>query len=205
MLSSSLFIAMLQTHFQCTFQPDQLGFMADNLELITQLNDHKRYINPYPNITLGAEFDLTEQIHLLHKEHTLPSSFWHVKGHQNRTTDYAKLDLPAQFNCDTDQLAGRFYYHRDAVFYDHVDLLPSCLANLTINNIDVTSQYKKQLIQTYTKPQYMAHNQHRFQWDHVTLSSITWRPLKVALRRIHRPTLCTKVCNDLIPTNCILY
>ena len=37
------------------------------------------------------------------------------------------------------------------------------------------------------------------------MSSIAWRALKVALRRIHRPTLCTKVCNDLLPTNCILY
>ena len=93
--------------------------------VITWLNNHKRYINPYPNTTLGAEFDLTEQIHLLHKEHTLPSYFRHVKGHQDRTTDYAKLDLPAQLNCDADQLAGRFYYHRDAVFY--TIMLISCL------------------------------------------------------------------------------
>ena len=131
------------------FQPEKLGFMADNLELITRLQDHRRYINPYFNTTLGAEFDLTKQIHLLHKAHNLPSYFQHVKGHQDRTTEYAKLDLPAQLNCDADQLAGQFYYNRNAVFYDHVDILPSCPAKLTINNIDVTSQYKKQLIQAY--------------------------------------------------------
>ena len=51
----------------------------------------------------------------------------------------------------------------------------------------------------------MAHNQHQFQVDHETVSSIAWGSLKVALRRIHGPTLCTKVCNDLFPTNRILY
>ena len=65
------------------------------------------------------------------------------KGNQDRTIDYAKLDLPAQLNCDAVQLAGRFYYQRDAVFYNRVDLLPSCPAKLMIKDIDVTSQYKK--------------------------------------------------------------
>ena len=205
MLSSSLFITILQTHYHCTFQPDKLGFMADNLELITRLTDHRQYINPYPNTALGAEFDLTEQIHLLHKARNLSSSFRYVKGHQDRTMEYDKLDLPAQLNCDADHITGRFYYHRNAVFYDHVDLLPSCPVKLTINGIDVTSQYKNQLIRAFTEQKYMAHKQHQFHWDHATVSSIAWRPLKVALRWIHRPTLCTKVCNDLLPTNRILY
>ena len=126
--------------------------MAYNLELITRLQDHRRYIEPYPNTTLGTEHHLTKQIHLLHKEHKLPSYFWHVKGHEDRNIEYAKLDLPAQLNCDADQLAGRFYYHWNAVFYGHVDLLPSCPAKLTIDDIDVTSQYKKQLIGAYTEP-----------------------------------------------------
>ena len=42
-------------------------------------------------------------------------------------------------------------------------------------------------------------------WNHATVSSIPWRSLKVALRWIHRPSLCTKVCSDLLPTNQILY
>ena len=93
MLSSSLFITILKNHYHCIFQEEQLSFMADNLELITRLKDHRRYINPYPNTTLEAEFDLTEQIHLLHENNQLPSYFKHVKGHQDQTTEYAKLDL----------------------------------------------------------------------------------------------------------------
>ena len=86
MLSSSLFITVLQTHYHCKFHPNTLGFMADNLKLVTRLNDHRQYSSPYPNTTLGEEFDLTKQIHLLYKEHKLPSYFWHVKVHQDRTT-----------------------------------------------------------------------------------------------------------------------
>ena len=53
----------------------------------------------------------------------------------------------------------------------------------------------------------MTHNQHKFRWDHETVSSIAWawRSRKVTLRQIQRPTLYTKVCNDLLPTNQIMY
>ena len=84
MLSSSLFITIFQTHYHCKFQSDKLGFMADNLKLITRLQDHQQYIIPYPNTALGAEFDLTNQIQLLHKEPNLPFYFQHVKGHQDK-------------------------------------------------------------------------------------------------------------------------
>ena len=91
----------------------------------------------------------------------LSSFFKHVKEHQDAFATYNELDLPAQLNIDADQLARDFYKHSAAVFYDHINILSSCPAMLTINNFDITSQHKKQLVQAYTKPRCMASKQQR--------------------------------------------
>ena len=46
MLSSTLFITLLKNHYDCKLQEDQLNFVADNLEVISRLNDHRRYCKP---------------------------------------------------------------------------------------------------------------------------------------------------------------
>ena len=65
---------------------------------------------------MTAEFDLTKMIHVLHREHGLPSNFCHVKGHQDRDKAYSALDLNAQLNVEADRLADAFYNHPEANF-----------------------------------------------------------------------------------------
>jgi hypothetical protein len=64
----------------------------------------------------------------------------------------------------------------------------------------VTSNYRKQLIQAYVEPEYMQYLQYRFGWSDTTISSIAWMSFKLAVNRIQRDVLITKVCNDLLPT-----
>ena len=45
----------------------------------------------------------------------------------------------------------------------------------------------------------MEHLQHKFQWSTSTIRLIAWDALATSLRRIHRPCLTTKICNDLLP------
>ena len=85
-------------------------------------------------------------IYRLHSEHELPSEFSHVKGHQDRTTDYADLNISAQLNVDADHLASAFYDHPAAQFDTRVLPIPSCPAQLSIAGVDVTSNYRTQLI-----------------------------------------------------------
>ena len=57
--------------------------VSNNLELINRSKEHLNYINLYPNNTLSAEFDVTEQIYLTNKTYKIEASFQHVYGHQD--------------------------------------------------------------------------------------------------------------------------
>ena len=57
--------------------------LSDNLELINRSKEHLNYTSPYPNNTLSAEYDITEQIYLTNKTFEIDATFQHVYGHQD--------------------------------------------------------------------------------------------------------------------------
>ena len=83
MLAATLFTTIIQQHLGFTFVSTILSYQSDNMELIKRQQDHQFYTYPYPNTTLNAEFDLTGMIHVIHKDHKLPSEIHHVKGYQD--------------------------------------------------------------------------------------------------------------------------
>mmetsp|Transcript_15748 Transcript_15748/g.32323 ORF Transcript_15748/g.32323 Transcript_15748/m.32323 type:complete len:183 (+) Transcript_15748:115-663(+) len=182
MLAATLFTTLLKRYFRCTFTSTLLSYQSDNLELIKRQQEHQDYKHPYPNTTLTAEFDLTEMIHVLHREHNLPSNFCHVRGHQDCDTAYSELDLNAQLNVEADRLAAAFYDHPEANFDARVLLIPSCPAQLVIAGIGVTSNYKTLLIRAYTEPRYLEYLQRRFDWDDTVVDTIDWKALSISLR-----------------------
>ena len=132
----------MKRYFQCTFTSNLLSCQSDNLELIKRQQEHQNYIHPYSNTNLTAEFDLTEMIHILHRDYALPSTFCHVRGHQDHDKAYAELDLNVQLNVEADRLADAFYNHPEANFDTRVLPIPSCPAQLIIAGIDITSNYR---------------------------------------------------------------
>ena len=122
----------------------------------------------------------------------------HIKGHQDPTKAIHSLPLLAQLNVEADKLAG-LYYLKAPLSTPLASVLPSCPAMLTINGSSITSDYKNQLIRAYVEPNYMEHLQHKFQWSTPTIKVIAWDALANSLRRIHRPCLTTKICNDILP------
>jgi hypothetical protein len=71
---------------------------------------------------------------------------------------------------------------------------------LSIGGISVTSKYRKQLIRAYVEPEYIEYLQYKFGWSNETITGIAWKCLKLAIQRINRDVLLTKICNDLLPT-----
>jgi hypothetical protein len=71
---------------------------------------------------------------------------------------------------------------------------------LSIRGISVPSNYRKQLIRAYVEPEYIQYLQYRFEWPNETIEIISWKCLSLAIQRINRDVLITKVCNDLLPT-----
>jgi len=151
MLTATLFTTLLKQHLSRPFDSTVLSFQSDNLELIKRQQAHLSYTHPYPNTTLTAEFDLTEMIHVLHRDNNLPSKFCHVKGHQDRHKAYTDLDLCAHLNVEADHLAAAYYDHPNAHFDDRVFPIPSCPAQLFIAGVDTTKKESQGCI-TFTNP-----------------------------------------------------
>ena len=80
-LSILLFIALMAKHRNCT--NIKIIYVSDNIKLINRSKEHLNYTNPYPNNTLSAEFDITEQIYLSNKTYKIKASFQQVYSHQD--------------------------------------------------------------------------------------------------------------------------
>ena len=73
MLAISLFVGLLFQYFHRT--EVKVICISDNAELIKRQIEHLEYDIPYTNMSLKAEFDLTEQIYLSHKALNIQASF----------------------------------------------------------------------------------------------------------------------------------
>jgi len=119
MLSVSLFVALLTTHYESE------SVVSDNLELIKRSRNHLDYINPYPNTTLTSDYGLTEHIYFTHKAYNINAKFEHINGHQDDNLEYQQLSPKAQLNIDADALAGIFQKDH-GTYLPKVQMLPSC-------------------------------------------------------------------------------
>ena len=79
------------------------------------------------------------------------------------------------------------------------------LLTTTIHGISITSKVFHNLVDAYTRPLYMSRVQKKFEWDDTTVRAIAWDSLSLALNRIDRPVLTTKISNDLLPTKSFLF
>jgi hypothetical protein len=81
-LSVSRFLVRLQ-EFCATAPTWCIRMMTGNQGLITRLELSLPYIDPFPNITLTADWNVTNEILKSLRELLIPPNFAHVKGHQD--------------------------------------------------------------------------------------------------------------------------
>ena len=172
--------------------------ISDNQELINRMTEHKNYKHPFPNETTKSEFDVTEQIYLTACEANINATYEWVRGHQDDRAPIKELPIKAQLNIKADALAGDFQW-RKGRFRPLVHPLPSCSAMVSIRGISVTSNLFKQLVCAYVEPRYIGHLQEKFSWSDSVVSIIAWKALALAIERIDRGVLLTKICNDILP------
>jgi len=196
MLAATLFMALISHHMHHTIKAKCI---SDNKELIRRMTEHKQYEEPYPNATLASEYDIIEEIYETCKIYKLDTSYYWVRGHQDRLTAYEDLSLEAQLNVDADWYAGK-YQDESGKYLPQCTILPACPVMLSIRGISVTSDYKNQLIRAYTEPRYIEHLQNKFGWSDTIIGTIAWKCLSLAVRRLNNSVLLTKVSNDLLPT-----
>ena len=109
-----------------------------------------------------------------------------------------------QLKMEADRLAGEF--QRDhGKFRPLITLLPSCPAMLMIRGISIASNYNKQLIKAFAEPRYIGYLQEKYNWSDSVIQMIAWKCLTLALKRINRDVVLTKICNDILPTHAKLF
>ena len=138
MLSISLFIALMAKYSKRT--NIKIVYVSDNLELINRNKEHLNYTDPYPNDTLAAEFDITEQIYLTNQTYNIKPSFQHVYGHHD-TRSRGKMSAEAILNVEADRLAGE-YQDKLGTYSPITHMYPSSPAVLEINGMTITSNVR---------------------------------------------------------------
>ena len=196
MLPISIFIVLLAKYSKRTII--KIVYVSDNLELI---NRNKKYLNctdPYPNNTLAAEFDITEQIYLTNQTYNIEASFQHVYGYQD-TRSREKISAEAILNIEADRLAGE-YQDELGAYSPITHMYPSSPTVLEINGMTITSNMQHHLIKAFSEPKYIRYLQQKNKWNNKTGNSITWKCLNLGLQRIDRDVVLVKINNDLLPT-----
>ena len=88
-----------------------------------------------------------------------------MKGHQDDDDeDYNDLSMEAQLNVDADELE-ELHFLSGTPSRPQTQLLLSCPAILTLRGITITNDYRRHLMQAYTKPAYIGYLQDKFNWS----------------------------------------
>ena len=200
MLSISIFIALLAKYSKRT--NIKIVYVSDNLELINRNKEHLNYTDPYPNNTLAAEFDITEQTYLTNHTYNIEELFQHVYGHQD-TRSRGTMSAETILNVEADRLTGE-YQDELGAYSPITHMYLSSPAVLEINGMTITSNMQHHLIKAYSEPTYICYLQQKNKWNNKIVHSIAWKCLNLELKRIDREVVLVKICNDVLPTTTTL-
>jgi hypothetical protein len=198
-LSVARFLVRLQEF--CNQTPRwRIQMMTDNQGLLTRVETSLPFPDPFPNSTLQADWDITNEINHSLQALAIPPTLVHVKGHQDDHVAYERLSLNAQLNIDADEEAG-IYQQTYPAQRPIIPRLPSNRAQLHIGGKDIPSKLKKRIREAFTVPPYLAYLQSRFQWSEQCAATIDWTAYTQAIGRFSTQRIqITKLCNDLLPT-----
>jgi hypothetical protein len=148
--------------------------LTNNQGLITRLNASLPNPEPFPNITLASDWDVTNEIACGLQTMQQLFTLQHVKGHQDSNTEYAGLSLKAQLNVNADAEAG-FFQSMYPGQGPSIPRLPSDAAQLHLNGKVICARLKQQIREAATVPDYLSYVAKRFQWDSTVEDTIDWQ------------------------------
>jgi hypothetical protein len=185
----------------CSVKPEWIiQMMTDNQGLLTRLESSYPHPEPFPNLTLLSDWDLTHEINQSIRTFGRKPNLVHVKGHQDTHTPYSELSLDAQLNVDADLEAGAYQCTYPAQ-RPLIPRLPSNPAQLRIKGKVICARLKQRIREAATVPEYLAYVAKRFGWDEATADSVDWPAYTQAIGRFRPQRIqITKLCHDLLPT-----
>jgi hypothetical protein len=126
----------------------------------------------------------------------------HIAGHQDRRTEYNKLNLQAQLNVDADRLASE-YQDRYGQVLPIVLRFPHTAAQLHLSNHGTcTYRYHQNLRRSETERPLLEYIITRNKWTHSQAETIDWDAHERAIKSHNKKRIhITKLVHDILPTN----
>jgi hypothetical protein len=173
---------------------------CDNQSMVETVNEICSYGYVYPNTTTTSEWDVLAEIKKSLSELQVQPSIGHIKSHQDKNKPYEQLSLPAQLNCDADELAGEYLQEHPDLDHTRVPILPTSGCQLHLAKGTTTHKIKLALKHARSVPPMRAKLCHKHAWDEETFDDIDWDSHGKALRRLqkHKKTL-VQYLNDIHP------
>ena len=109
MLAATIFLSTIQKFTNGSLGTLQAKYFTDNQALITRMNHHQQFVEPFVNTHLIPDYDLTEEIYMLQQRHNIKVTFSHVKGHLDDKHELATLAQEERMNVEADALATLYY------------------------------------------------------------------------------------------------
>ena len=186
--------------FCCVCPSWSFHFVSDNLGLIRKITQLVRYTDHFPNLTLQPDWDIIREIQMAVRALGRPTSFSHVKGHQDDHHAYDDLSLEARLNIDADALAGSFRRH-DSSVRPLVPRVSSNSAQLLIDGKTISGGYRQAIRRATSYAPLLGYIQRKQSWSTDTTDMVDWDVHAAALRaRPSRSVQLTKLCHELLPT-----
>ena len=177
----------------------------DNESVIKRLKQMQAAKYTVPNRCLKSEQDVIQEIIGTLPRLSMTVKFRWVKGHQDETTPFHLLPLPAQLNCEADKEATSF-----ADENKHSPLianpLPGTPCQLVIQHKSITSKIKRQVHKATTIPALLTYLATKFNWGPTTTDEIDWELFSNIIQKYKSKwTTIVKHIHDISPTGHIAH
>ena len=175
--------------------------VCDNQSLVRSVTRMTEFPTIFPNTTMEAEWDCLAQIVQAVKSlGEVAPTIDHIAGHQDEETPYEQLSIPAQLNCDADQLANAYLQDNPVMEHTHSTIFPAGECVLQLNQGTITRDYKRVCAEAQTLPPLRSKIIQRSEWNPSVFDNVDWDAHGRALARHHKHrTTLIKYIHTILP------
>ena len=190
------------------FEPGQgdlppLKLVCDNEALVDNINKLLNQERPeFPNDTIKSDWDVIQHIRTTHQQVPMVRISW-IKSHQDNGTPFDELTLPAQLNCEADELA------REAHTLPQIETpmrFPGNPIQIYHHSKVITSHIKRQLRQLFKAPPLIKHICKSAAWTNAVFQTVNWPAHQRTINTSNLPnSFVTKFVHDILPTGKVIH
>jgi hypothetical protein len=168
LMSVAIFLQNIVRRFGVDPNEHTWRIFTDSKSLIQRIDSFHNQIS-IPRWNLRPDEDIAKAAYTILSK--IPAQLIHIKSHQDRTKSIEKLTFEAQLNVIADEEATR---QRNRAHQPEADVRNIGVAQLRINNIAITSDSQRWLLQTAGRIPIQQYYQEKQGWTQEVFETISW-------------------------------